>query len=328
MNIDSLRVFCEVARQKSFTRAASNLRMTQPAASMAVQTLEKELDEILVDRSRRPPQLTPAGQCFYAACRDVLDRLDRTTAEMRALGKEVAGSVTVASIYSVGLYHTDVIRRFMEAHPKANVRLQYLRPNHVLDAVLQGDAVLGFISYPRETRELAVIPWKEGEMVLVCPPSHRLASMKTVNFEDLSGEAFIAFDADLSIRDNVDAVLNRRRVEVRVAMEFDNIETMKQAVQVGAGITILPEATVSQEVKSGSLAAVRFQEAELVRPVGIVFRKDKPLSPAAAKFIELLSGQNPHEDSLGDNGSSRSRASRSSSSRRKPAAERPKKTGE
>lgn len=308
MNIDSLRIFCEVARQRSFTRAAANLRMTQPAASMAIQTLERELDQQLVDRSHRPPQLTPAGQRFFLGCREILERLDRTVAEVQALGKEVAGPVHVASIYSVGLYHTDVIRRFMEAYPKANVRLQYLRPNLVVDAVLQGEASLGLLSYPRETREIEVAPWKEEAMVLVCPPTHRLASQAAVRIEDLDGENFIAFDPDLTIRDEVDAALHRHKVEVHVAMEFDNVETMKQAVQIGAGVSILPEATVQAEVRAGSLAAARLEPSELVRPVGIIFRKDKPLSPAATKFIELLAGAGAR---TGQNGEPKPRGAKS-----------------
>lgn len=264
--------------------------MTQPAASMAVQQLERELDRQLVDRSHRPPQLTPAGERFFAGCREILDILDKTLCHIHELDDEVAGPVHVASIYSVGLYHTDVIRRFMELYPKANVRLQYLRPNLVVEAVLNGDAALGLLSYPRETRELEVNLWKEEEMVLVCPPSHRLAALRTAPLEQIRGENFIAFDSDLAIRKQVDAALHRHKVEVRVAMEFDNIETMKQAVQVGAGISILPEATVMQEVKSGSLAGVRIDGTELVRPVGLIYRKDKPLSLAATKFIDLLVG--------------------------------------
>ncbi|MFO0946499.1 MAG: LysR family transcriptional regulator [Planctomycetota bacterium] len=290
MNIEALRVFCEVARQRSFTRAASALHLTQPAASMAVQQLEKELGRQLVDRSRRPPQLTTAGDRFFAGCREILEILDNTLAQMHELDDEIAGPVHVASIYSVGLYHTSAIRHFMELYPKAMVRLQYLRPNLVVQAVLEGDATLGLVSYPKENRELAVLPWKEEEMVLVCPPTHRLASQKTATLEALSGENFIAFDSDLVIRKQVDAALHRHKAGVSVAMEFDNIETMKQAVSVGAGITILPEATVMQEVQEGSLAAVHLNPPELVRPVGVIYRKDKPLSLVATKFIELLAG--------------------------------------
>lgn len=290
MNIESLRIFCEVARRRSFTRAATALRITQPAASMAVQSLEKELGQILVDRSHRPPKLTPAGERFYLGARETVDRLDRTVAHLREMDRVVSGSVHVASIYSVGLYHTDEIRRFMETYPRANVRLQYLRPNLVIEAVLRNEATLGLISYPKENRDLGVTAWKEEEMVLVCPVGHRLAQQGSAKLEDLEGENFIAFDADLAIRDQVDAAFRRRRVEVHIVMEFDNIETMKQAIQVGAGISILPEATVASEVRAQSLAAVRLEPSELVRPVGIIWRKDKPLSLAALRFMELLAG--------------------------------------
>ena len=291
MNVETLRVFCEVARLRSFSRAASELRLTQSAASQAVQSLEKEIGLQLIDRSRRPANLTPPGERFYVSCREILDRLSLAIAEIRELGDEVAGPVHVASIYSVGLYHTNKIRHFMEAYPKANVRLRYLRPNLVTAAVLQGEANLGLTSYPKETRELAVVAWQEEDMVLVCPADHRLAQASSTRFEDLAGENFVAFDDDLVIRDRVDAALHRHKTEVSVVMEFDNIETMKQAIQVRAGVSILPEATVREEVAAGTLVAVPFESGALHRPIGIIYRKGKPLSLAARKFIDVLVGR-------------------------------------
>lgn len=289
MNVEALRIFYEVGRHRSFSRAAAELRVTQSAVSQAVAQIEKELEKQLIDRSHRPPQLTPAGERFFVGCKDALERLDRAITQMRELDSEVVGAVHVASIYSVGLYHTDAIRKFMETYPKANVRLQYLRPNLVVEAVRQGEANLGLISYPRESRELAVVPWKEEEMVVVCPPGHRLAAKQIVGLEDLSGENFIAFDEDLTIRRQVDSVLGRK-AEVRVVMEFDNVETMKQAVQIGAGIAILPEACVTHAVAGGTLCAIRLSDGGLFRPVGIIHRRGKPLSRAAATFMELLTG--------------------------------------
>ncbi|MGL5096740.1 MAG: LysR family transcriptional regulator, partial [Planctomycetia bacterium] len=281
MNIQALRVFCEVARQRSFSRAASHIQITQSAASQAVQHLEEELGQRLVDRSHRPPQLTAAGDEFFACCRDILERLDQAIVQMRDLNNEVVGAVHVASIYSVGLYQSAAIRRYMELYPKASVRLQYLRPNLVVNAVLQGEATLGLVSYPRETRELAVTPWKEEEMALVCPVNHALADHDSVKLEDLRGEHFIAFDRDLVIRKRVDAALNKAKVDVQITMEFDNIETMKQAVEIGAGVSILPQATVRDSVLNGVLRSIPIKDAGLVRPVGIVHRKGKPLSVAA-----------------------------------------------
>lgn len=291
MNIEALRVFCEVARQRSFSRAAATLDMTQSAASQAVQHLERELDQQLFDRSRRPPQLTAAGERFFSTCRDLLEQLDRTVTQMRELEHDIVGPVMVASIYSIGLYQTDAIRRFMEAYPRAHVRLQYLRPNLVVDAVLRGDAAIGLMSYPKESRELCVTPWKEEVMVLACPPSHRLADRSSVALSELADEGFIAFDPDLPIRKRIDAAFSRVKTEIRVLMEFDNIETMKQAIEIGQGVSILPRDTVRLAVEAGTLAAVPLEPSDLVRPVGIVHKAGRPLSAAAMKFVELLTGK-------------------------------------
>ncbi|QDU62330.1 HTH-type transcriptional activator CmpR [Planctomycetes bacterium Pan216] len=296
MNTEALRIFCEVARQQSFSGAGKKLHITQSAASQAVQNLERDLGRQLIDRSRRPPHLTPAGERFYDGCREVLDSLDRAVNGLKELDHEVAGAVSVASIYSVGLYHTDVIRRFMETYPKATIRLQYLRPNLVVSAVAQDDATFGLVSYPKETRELAVIPWKEERMVLLCPASHRLAKKKKVKLKELDAEPMIAFDRDLTIRKHLDTILDREKVDLRIAMEFDNIETIKQAVEVGAGIAILPEQTVRDSLGKGGLVAVALDSRDMVRPLGIIHRKGKPLTLAAHKFRDLLTGK------VGENG--------------------------
>ncbi|HVJ83404.1 MAG TPA: LysR family transcriptional regulator [Planctomycetia bacterium] len=291
MNVDALRVFCEVARQRSFSRAAAFMEMTQSAASQAVQQLEKELGQQLFDRSRRPPELTPPGERFFATCRDVLEQLDRAVAEMKALGSEVAGPVSVASIYSVGLYHVESIAKFMRDYPRVTVRLQYLRPNLVVDAVLSSEATLGLISYPQETKELSVVPWREEEMVLVTPPDHPLGALESASIEDLEDQPFVGFDPDLAIRKRIDSALAKHRVSVRMVLEFDNIETLKQAILVGNGIGILPAETVRQAAAAGQVKTVPLRNSEMVRPVGVIYRRGKALPAAAVKFIETLTGR-------------------------------------
>ena len=140
-------------------------------------------------------------------------------------------------------------------------------------------------------------------MVLVCHPQHRLTREKAVTAEHLQGEDFVAFDRDLSIRKEVDRYLRQRSVTIRVVLEFDNIETIKQAVEIGAGVSILPEPTVRQECQRGSLVAVRLIAPELRRPIGIIHRQRKVFTPTAAKFVELLQeidenqGDEPPEES-------------------------------
>ncbi|MHB1033270.1 MAG: LysR family transcriptional regulator [Pirellulales bacterium] len=289
MNIDTLRLFCDVVQRQSFSRGAATNRVSQSAASQAVHRLEVHLGVQLVDRSKRPFVLTPEGQACYEGLRDVLERYDSLEARVRALRKEIAGVVRVAAIYSVGLHDMSrCIQDFMRRYPKAKVQLEYLRPNKVYDAVLAGDVDLGVVSYPTVSPDLDVVPLRSEQMVLVCHPSHPLATAEHVAISHLRGEDFIGFDQDLSIRKELDRWMRHHRVAVHMAMEFDNIETIKQAVEIGAGVSILPEPTVRKEIQSGSLVAVPLETEELRRPIGIIHRQRKAFTPTAARFVEML----------------------------------------
>jgi DNA-binding transcriptional LysR family regulator len=177
---------------------------------------------------------------------------------------------------------------FMRRYPKAKVRLEYLRPNKVYESVVNGEVDLGVVSYPTASADLQVIPLRSERMVLVCPIKHRLASEEAITAEHLQGEDFVGFDRDLIIRKEIDRYLRQRGVNIRVVMEFDNIETIKQAVEIGAGVTILPEPTVRELGRTGALAIVRLIAPELRRPLGIIHRQRKVFTPTAAKFVELL----------------------------------------
>jgi DNA-binding transcriptional LysR family regulator len=180
------------------------------------------------------------------------------------------------------------VQRFTALHPHAKVRLDYLHPHKVVEAVLEGEADLGILSYPVATRTVAVIPLRNEPMVFVCPPGHRLARRRWVAAADLHGEPFVAFDRDLQIRKAVDRLLKQQGAQVNVVMEFDNIETIKQAIVLGSGVGILPEPTVRREVANRSLVAVPVAMPGLVRPVGIIHRRSHRFTPAVARFVALL----------------------------------------
>lgn len=289
MNIETLRIFCDVVQHQSFSRGATINSVSQSAATQSVHRVEKHFGVQLVDRTKRPFVLTPEGQVCYEGFREVLELYDAVEARVRSLRMEISGLVRVASIYSVGLHDMSrCMQDFMRRYPKAKVRLEYLRPNKVFEAVVNAEVDLGIMSYPAPSPDLAVIPLRSEKMVLVCHPKHRLAHEKAVTAEHLQGEDFIGFDRDLSIRKEIDRYLRQRSVAIRIVMEFDNIETIKQAVGIGAGVSILPEPTVREEVKSGSLVSVRLIAPELRRPIGIIHRQRKVFTPTTAKFVELL----------------------------------------
>ena len=289
MNLETLQLYCDVVRLRSFSRGAAANEVSQSAASQAVQQLESDLGVRLLDRTKRPFTVTPEGRVFYDASRELLHRYEQARARIGSSRNRLDGTVRVAAIYSVGLH--DVSRHmqpFMSAHPQARVRLECLHPHKVVEAVINDEADIGIMSYPPVMRSLAVIPWRSEKMVLVCHPAHRFARRRVVMPQDLNGEKFVAFDPDLGIRKAIDRALKQRTVRVNVVMEFDNIETIKEAIAIGAGVSILPRPTVQKETEIGSLAAVPLGIPDLVRPVGIIYRRQKHLSPTVTRFIESL----------------------------------------
>ena len=220
MHLKSLKIFCDVVRWASFSRGAAENGVSQSSASQAVHQLESHLGVKLIDRSKRPLVLTPYGKAYYEGCKDLVGRYLEVENRLKALEGDhhVIGTVGLASIYSVGLHHmSQYVKSFGELYPGASVRLEYLHPTRVVESVCQGGTELGLISYPRKWPELKVIPWREEEMVLAVPPSHRLAGRESIPVSELDGETFVSFDVELTIRRAIDRFLRHHDVQFRVA---------------------------------------------------------------------------------------------------------------
>jgi len=288
MTLEMLKLYCDIVRLHSFSQGAAANQISQSAASQAVQQLETELDVRLIDRSKRPFMLTPEGRTFYEGCQVLLQEFERLRAQIVSTRTQVGGTVRVAAIYSAIHILSDHMQRFMSLHPQAKVRLEYLHPDKVVEAVLHDEADLGILSFPPANRSLTVLPWRTETMLFVCHPTHRLARRKIITASDLNGENFVAFDADLRIRKAIDRCLRQHEAKVNVVMEFDNIETIKQAIAIGAGVSILPRPTILKEVGNRTLAAVPLSMTELVRPLGIIHRRGKLFTPTIARFLEML----------------------------------------
>jgi DNA-binding transcriptional LysR family regulator len=290
MQLRALKVFCDVVRLRSFSQAAAANAMTQSAASQTVRLLEKELGHVqLINRSTRPLQPTRLGQTYYEGCKRLVEQYLELEASIRQAQSQLATTVEVAAIYSVGLGDMGQhVERFQALYPNVRVHLEYLHPDRVYEKVQAGTADFGLVSFPRRSRELAVWPWREEEMVLACSPEHPLACCRSVKPAQLAGEKYIGFDKDLVIRRVVDRFLRAHGVAVEMALEFDNIENIKKAIEVGAGVALLPEPTLRREVQAGTLMAVPLAGCRLVRPLGIIHRRHHPLSANSLRFIDLL----------------------------------------
>ena len=289
MHLRFVEIFCDVAQRRSFSKGAQAHEVSQSSASQAVNLLEKRLGAKLIDRSKRPLELTPAGAVYFEGCRELLDRFRAVEDRVHAIADRVAGPVRVAAIYSVGLMQMEqFVQRFEVLYPDARLRLEYLHPDRVYQRVLEDEADLGLVSYPRHGGDFVSIDWQEQPMVLVMSPTHRLAQRRSVSISELDGEDYVGFTRELTIRREIDRQFKRSRITVEVVHEFDNIETIKRAIEIGSGVALLPRPTVWQEISSGTLAAIELSDVELVRPLGIVHKRNKQLTTALQKFIELL----------------------------------------
>lgn len=289
MQLRFVEIFCEVAQRRSFSKAAAVHHVSQSSASQAVHLLEQRLGTLLLDRSKRPLELTPAGQVYYDGCRELLQRYRAIEDQVQKIHHRVTGAVRVAAIYSVGLMQMETyIKQFEELYPDAHLRVEYLHPDQVYQQILNEEADLGLVSFPRHGGDLESIDWQEQAMVLVVPPEHPWAGRGSISLTELAGADYVGFTQDLTIRREVDRWLKRARVSVNVVREFDNIENIKRSIEIGSGVALLPGPTLRQELAVGSLAALELEDVHLVRPLGIVHKRNRRLTSAVSKLIELL----------------------------------------
>lgn len=320
MHLRNVETFCEVAQRRSFSKAAAALGVAQSSASQAVQQLEERVGTQLFDRSVRPLSLTAAGKVFFEGCRKLLDGFRQVEDRVRRMSETVAGKVRVAAIYSVGLLQMDsYVQRFEERYPDAELQLAYLHPDEVYERVLNDEADLGLVSFPKDGGDVGCIPWQDQPMALVVPPHHRLAGREAVDPAEVAGEDFVAFTPELTIRRMVDRWLKREHVSVNVVHAFDNIENIKRAVEIGSGVALLPEPTVQREVEIGSLHLLSLRGVEWRRPLGVIHRRNKSLTTVADKFVDLL-----HETPAAYPSNGRARNSRNGRPKR-PSARRAKR---
>ncbi|MEZ6055253.1 MAG: LysR family transcriptional regulator [Planctomycetaceae bacterium] len=289
MPLRNVELFCDIVAHRSFSKAAAARNLSQPAVSQALHHLEERLGAQLIDRSKRPFELTPAGHLYYERCSRLIDEFRAAADEVHSLGGRVTGRLRVVSIYSVGLLQMQTyINRYREQFPHVELTLDYAQPDEVYARIQRDEADLGIVSFPKDGGDIGCIDWIEQEMVLVVPPEHRLSEQVSVILEQIEGEAFIAFTADLTIRRATDRLLRKHRISVNVVHQFNNIENIKRAVEIGLGISMLPLETVLRELEYGSLKAISLSDVSFHRPMGIVHKRQKHLSTAAERFIELL----------------------------------------
>lgn len=291
MHIETLKVFCDLVEMESFSLAAERNFVTQSAVSQQIRSLEEKFKRRLLERvrGRREVRLTPSGEVFYRESKKVLESYNQLKESMNTLVGKISGVVKVATVYSVGLHELPPkVREFMSKFPSVKIDLEYSRTTRVVRDVLNGMVEIGVVAFPEDRRGLTIVPMKSDRLVLISPPEHRFAKRKQIRVKDLQGEDFVLFERDIPTRKATDKILKSKGVEINKVSEFDNVETIKRAVEVGFGLAIVPYPSVRDEEKNGQLSVIKFREKDWMRPVGVIYRTDRNLSLAAQKFVNLL----------------------------------------
>ncbi|HWX22172.1 MAG TPA: LysR family transcriptional regulator [Candidatus Binatia bacterium] len=289
MQIESLKVFCDLAETESFTKAAQINHVTQSAVSQQISSLERLFKSLLIERSKKHFRLTREGQVLYDYSKQVIRTFEALQNKLQEIKDIISGTIRVATIYSIGLHDLPpYLKKFLKAYPTVNVHVEYRRANQVYEDVIGNVVDLGLVAYPARDSKLEIYPLRKDPLVLICHPQHPLAKHKAIRLKALSGQKFIGFEPDIPTRRALDKILKDRSVQVQHVMEFDNIETVKRAVEIDAGVAIVPESTVQQEVAKQTLGRVILDDGELYRPLAALYKKNKVLSPAMKEFLSAL----------------------------------------
>lgn len=292
MHIEVLKVFCDLVESGSFSLAATKNFVTQSAVSQQIRNLEERYGRELVERSKGRIQLTQAGQILYQAGKEIVQTYRAIEENLRALSHAVTGAVRVATVNSVGLYElTAPLKEYLRAFPDVNVRLEYARVSRIYEAVGRGDIDLGLVAYPNKRPQIVITAFREDRLVLICAPQHSFAQSSRLSIKKLFGEKFVGFERGVPTRRALDKIFHRHGIRVRYIMEVDNVETIKRAVEIGSGVSIVPELCVAQEVRNHTLKALQFEDEVIRRPLGIISKRGRPYSPAIRKFVEFLTKQ-------------------------------------
>ena len=235
MQIESLKVYCDLAETESFTKAAQINGVTQSAVSQQISSLERQFKSMLIERSKKKFRLTREGQVLYEFSKQIIQTYDLLHSKIQEIKDIISGTIRVSTIYSIGLHDLPpYIKRFMKSYPTVNVHVEYRRSNQVYDDVLSNVVDMGLVAYPNKDARLEVVPLRKDRLVLICHPQHALAKSKSIKLAALAGQKFIGFEPDIPTRKAIDKILKDRNIDVLNVMEFDNVETVKRAVEIDA----------------------------------------------------------------------------------------------
>jgi DNA-binding transcriptional LysR family regulator len=297
MELYPLKVFLTVATEKSFSRAGEKLLRTQPAISLAIQRLEAELEEKLIDRSGKELLLTDAGRIVLDYARRFVNLQDDLGNALGELRDNSSGRLIVGANESTALYLLKHIEKYRRLYPKVKVQVRRSYSSKIPAQLIDGDLELGVISYdPEDERLIASIIYTD-HLAFVVSPQHRFAPRDEVSIVELGMETFIAHNVMSPYRGLVIKAFQQHKVPLNMDVEMPTVETIRKMVQRNEGVAFLPKMCVEQEIQQQRLCEVRVPELRMERKIRLVYPAKRGLSHAAKAFLELIQNSEPPANS-------------------------------
>ena len=289
MDFYQLTYFRKVCETQSLSRAAEELRLTQPAVSKQIKALEDELGERLFDRIGKRVFLTRAGEMLYGHVDRILRSVQEAKTAVKDMATECSGELIIGTSDHISIHRLPgVLKSFITAFPKVDLKLRCHRSETILEMAGKNLVDLGVITLQQTPPSMvAKTVWRDP-MSLVFPKGHPLEAMAKVRLKDAVKYGMILTESETETRNMINDVFRSRSLSPNVTMEVAYIETIKSLVKTGLGISILPDKAIEEEVRSGVLSRARIADATFVRELGVVYLKDKFLSRPAVEFLNYL----------------------------------------
>ena len=289
LNLHFLRIFTAVAEHNSFSRAAKELYLSQPAVSKAVQELEEQVGMSLLDRSRRKLVLTEAGTLLYQYAQRLFAVEQAAETALEQLQGLERGHLALGASHTAGTYLLPpLLSRFHQHYPGIHLTLEIANTQTVLEDLHTQPLDMAFVEGPVKATDLIVSAWRTDHLVVIVPPSHPLIQRQPVTLAQLAAEPYVQRELGSGTREIVEDAFSQNGLELNVAIELGSNQAVKQTVSAGLGISIVSDATIGLELSAQTLAVVAIQDYDFSRTLSQVIPREKPLSPAAAAFLQLL----------------------------------------
>lgn len=288
LTLRQLQCFSAVAKNLSYTKAAEELHLTQPAVSMQIRQLEQQAGLPLTEQFGKKIHLTEAGEEVYRYARSILQQVDEMDVVLDRLKGFSGGRLRIAAISSANYFAPRLLGTFYQRYPDVSVSMDVINQKAVMQLVIDNEVDMAIMGQPPDDPQIEAVPFMENPLIIVAPPEHRLAGRKRIQLKELEKEVFLLREPGSGTRGAMERFFREQKLKLTTGMGMGSLSSIKQGVVAGLGLALLPRNAVRNELQYGQLVELKIRGLPIERHWYVVMHKGKRLSVAAEQFRQLL----------------------------------------